>query len=75
MSDEALIRVAKNIRHLRLEKKLTQKQLAKKAKMHPSYISKIENAKLDVFLTTLFKLANALDASLKELVKQKELEK
>lgn len=69
MSGEALIRVAKNIRRLRLEKKLTQKQLAKRVKMHPSYISKIENAKIDMFLTTLFKLANGLNVNLKDLVK------
>jgi transcriptional regulator with XRE-family HTH domain len=43
---QILKKIAKNTRYYRLKKKLTQKELAKKVKIHPSYISRVENAKM-----------------------------
>lgn len=56
---------------IRLRKRLgiTQNDLAKKANTHQSRISKIESAELDVRLSTLSKIADALDSDLRiELV-------
>jgi len=43
---------------------LTQKELAKKADMHQSTVSRIESADHDIRLSTLIKLAEALDSFL-----------
>lgn len=61
--------IAKNVRSYRLEKKLTQDQLAKKTNHHRSYISNIENARVNIYLTTLFELAKALGVRARDLVK------
>ena len=45
----------------RKELGLTQKELANKAGMHQSNISKIESGELDVRLSTLIQLAEAMD--------------
>jgi transcriptional regulator with XRE-family HTH domain len=66
---QILKKIAKNTRYYRLKKKLTQKELAKKAKIHPSYISRVENAKINLFLTTLYAIAKALDIHAVDLVK------
>jgi len=42
---------------------LTQKELAKKAKTHQSRISRIESGEYDLRLSTLIKIAEALDSS------------
>ena len=43
---------------------LSQKELAEKAKTHQSRISKIESAELDVRLSTLIEIAEALECEL-----------
>jgi transcriptional regulator with XRE-family HTH domain len=66
---QILQKIAKNTRYYRLKKNLTQRQLAKKAKIHPSYVSRIENAKINMFLTTLYAIAKALGVDARDLVK------
>lgn len=68
MPDEILAKIAKNVKYYRKRNNLTQGQLAGKAKVHPSYISKIENAKTNIFLSTLYRITKALKISLKDLV-------
>lgn len=69
MPNETLVKIAHNMKRYRKENNFTQSQLAQKAKMHHSYISKIENAKINIFLSTLLKLAKALKITPKDLVK------
>lgn len=58
---------------LRAEKEITQVELANLAETHQSRISKIEAAELDIKISTLIKLAEALDAFVDiQLVKQHE---
>lgn len=61
--------IAKNVYHYRLKKGLTQKELAEKIKVHPSYISHVENARINIYLTTLVNLARALGVGPRDLVK------
>jgi len=61
--------IAKNVRYYRLKKKLTQKELARKIKVHSRYISHVENAKINIYLTILVNLAKALDVGPRDLVK------
>ncbi|UCB57051.1 MAG: helix-turn-helix transcriptional regulator [Candidatus Omnitrophota bacterium] len=62
-------KIGDNIRYYRSEKKLTQAQLAKKAKLSRGYISRVEHGRVNMYLTTLFELAKALGVSCKDLVR------
>ncbi|UCB56733.1 MAG: helix-turn-helix transcriptional regulator [Candidatus Omnitrophota bacterium] len=62
-------KIGDNIRHYRTEKKLTQAQLAKKAKLSRGYICRIEHGRVNMYLTTLFELAKVLGVSCRDLVK------
>jgi len=48
------------LRKLRLEKNLTQEELADKASLHPTYIGQSERGLRNVTLSTLYKLSKAL---------------
>jgi len=65
---QILKKIAKNTRYYRLKKKLTQEQLAKKAKLSRGFVNRIENAKVNIYLTTLVELAKALGVSPRDLV-------
>ena len=64
-----LIRVAKNVRSYRLRLGMTQKKLGQKAHLSRGYISKIENAKVDIYLDVLIQVAKALKVQTKDLLK------
>lgn len=56
------------IKEIRLEKRLTQTQLAKKAKISQSYLSELESNKKSPTLRQLCKIADALNVTPGELV-------
>ena len=60
--------IGKRIRTLRKAKKWTQARLAEKAGIEPSNLSHIERAATKLSLPTLVSIANALDATLDEIV-------
>jgi transcriptional regulator with XRE-family HTH domain len=66
---ELLGKIGRNIRHYRLEKELTQKQLAKKAKISRGYMNQIENGRINLYLDTLVDIARGLGVSPGDLVK------
>lgn len=53
--------IGKRIKQLRKEKKLTVRKLANLSGISPSLVSQIENSKSEASITTLRKIANALD--------------
>jgi transcriptional regulator with XRE-family HTH domain len=57
-------RIAAEIINLRNKLHLTQKELAKRGKTHQTRISKIESSELDIRLSTLIELAEALECQL-----------
>ena len=61
--------VAANLQRLRQLKKLSQKQVALAVGIPQGQYSRIENAKVEPTLTTLAKIAGALDISLAELMR------
>ncbi len=63
--------LAKNVRRLRLERKLTQEALANAANLRQGFISDVESAKLDVRIDTLDRLAKALGVRVSELFEDK----
>ena len=60
--------LGKQIREHRLAKGLTQEKLAEMAGIEPSNLSHIERAATKVSLPTLVRIANALEATLDELI-------
>lgn len=66
-SDDGL-QVARAVRDLRLERNLSQRQLAGRMQVPRTYISKIENGKATPTLSSLERLANALEVDICKLV-------
>lgn len=72
-SDTSLYRIiGTNIKHYRERAKLTQVQLAEKAKISISYLSKIEAAGCDksLSISVLNQIANALNVEINEFFKE-----
>lgn len=57
------------IKELRTQKKLSQESLANSADIDRTYIQSIEKGKRNVSITTVEKLANALNISIETLFK------
>lgn len=55
------------VREIRKEKGLSQEQLAYKADLHRTYIGMIERAEKNITLTSIEKIANALDVDITKL--------
>jgi len=64
--------IAKNIVRIRKKKKLSQEQLAFEAKINRTYMGYIENAKYNITIGMLEKVAKALNCSLVDLITEKE---
>jgi transcriptional regulator with XRE-family HTH domain len=62
------LQVATSIRSLRQRSGLSQRQLALRMKVPRTYVSKIENEKATPTLSSLERLANALEVSVPELL-------
>jgi len=62
-------RLWRKIRELRLERKLSQEQLAFMAKLHRTYLSDIERWEKNVSVENIEKIANALWVTLTDLFK------
>jgi len=67
-SEDGGLQVARAVRDLRLERNLSQRQLAARMEVPRTYISKIENGKATPTLSSLERLANALEVDICRLV-------
>lgn len=65
---EQLKTIGKNIVRIRKEKKMTQEDLCGLAQIDRSYLSEIENGKMNVTIKALIKIADALDIKLINLM-------
>ena len=66
--------VGKNIKSARNAKNISQEKLAHSADLDRTYISSIEKGIRNISITTLLKIANALDVKPTELLKNHENE-
>jgi len=66
--------VGKNIKSVRNAKNISQEKLAHSADLDRTYISSIEKGIRNISITTLLKIANALDVKPTELLKNHENE-
>ena len=61
MSKETLLNFGKKVRETRVRMGLSQEELAKRAKVHRTYIGMIERAEKNITLENIEKLAGALE--------------
>lgn len=59
--------IGKNIVCLRKERKMTQEDLCGVAQIDRSYLSELENGKMNVTVNALVKIADALSVEVREL--------
>ena len=64
---ELLIRVGKRIKTIRVEKKMSQQELATACDFEKASMSRIESGKANPTLLTLRKISSALDIHISEL--------
>ena len=62
------IAFGKRVRELRLEKKLSQEELADLADLHFTYVSSVERGERNISIENIAKLAKALECQLKDLM-------
>lgn len=74
-NDKIAIKMGSTIRRLREMRGLSQKELAKRAGVEQSLISKVENNSANFSLNTLTSVASVLGISTKDLTDSKGLEK
>jgi transcriptional regulator with XRE-family HTH domain len=63
-----LVKFGEKVRGLRIEKGLSQEQLAHLADVHRTYIGMIERAEKNITLINIEKIANALEIDIKNLL-------
>jgi transcriptional regulator with XRE-family HTH domain len=68
MNNESKI-LGANLKRIRIEKSITQVEIAKTLGVDRSFVSNIENGKNNPTLSTIAKLAQALGVSMDELFK------
>lgn len=70
MGDEKIIleTFGKNVRQERLERGISQEQLAELATLHRTYIGMIERAEKNITLINAYKVAKALEVPLTKLL-------
>ena len=59
--------LGQKIRSVRLRQRLTQEELASRARIHPTYLSAVECGKRNPSMSIFFALVHALDLSPAEL--------
>ncbi|MCA0348602.1 MAG: helix-turn-helix domain-containing protein [Bacteroidetes bacterium] len=62
-----IVKFGNRLRDIRLSKQLSQEMLANDADIPINQIGRIERAEIKTSLTTIFKIANALEIDVKEL--------
>lgn len=69
---DAQLLFARNLKRLRLEKKLTQENVAEGAALHPNYISSVERGERNISIANIERIACALGVSMTELLTEAE---
>ena len=69
MTYKICIKLGKKIRKIRKEKGISQEELADKAKIHRTYMGKIERGESNPPIYTIFKVSKALSVHVYELFK------
>jgi DNA-binding XRE family transcriptional regulator len=66
LSMDIKIKIGNRIKELRIEKKLTQEELAWEADVDRTYMNHVENGRKNISIKSLEKIIKALDVSISE---------
>lgn len=69
MNENVKNKLAKNIKKYRTQKGLSQETLSLELDFDVSYVGKVENAKMNISIDRIIKIANFLGVSFEELFK------
>jgi len=69
VKEPILVKLGQRIRQERLQRGLSQEELAEKADLHRTYIGMVERAEKNITLLNIAKVAQALDLSVSELLR------
>jgi transcriptional regulator with XRE-family HTH domain len=69
---DAQLLFASNMRRLRLDRKLTQENVAEGAGLHPNYISSVERGERNISIGNIERIACALNVKMSELLAESE---
>ncbi|WP_325399704.1 helix-turn-helix transcriptional regulator [Undibacterium sp.] len=69
---EAQLLFAANVRRIRLEKKLTQEQVAEGAELHTNYVSSVERGERNISICNIERFAHALNVPMYVLLQRHE---
>lgn len=70
ISDHEILNVfGENVRRFRRLLNISQEELAHRANLHRTYIGMIERAEKNITLVNMKKIANALEVSIEDLIK------
>ncbi|KKR11821.1 MAG: helix-turn-helix protein [Candidatus Woesebacteria bacterium GW2011_GWA1_39_21] len=67
MKKQILVKFGQRVRKEREKQRLSQEELANKAKVHRTYIGMIERAEKNITLVNIEKISRALKTKIKEL--------
>ena len=67
-TNNILKRFARNVKTLRLQKRWSQEELARRADLHRTYIGAIERHERNVSLVNVERIAKALKVNIKDLL-------
>lgn len=68
MAEDIKFLFGQNLKKIRLEKKISQEELAFRSGLHRTYVSSVERGERNISIENIQKLANALDVSIKSLI-------
>jgi transcriptional regulator with XRE-family HTH domain len=63
---------ASNMKRVRLDKKLTQENVAEGAGLHPNYISSVERGERNISISNIERISCALGVPMTELLNESE---
>ena len=69
---DAQLLFARNMKRIRLDKKLTQEKVAEAAGLHPNYISSVERGERNISIGNIERISYALGVSMTELLAEPE---
>lgn len=68
--DKTLVRLGEALRERRTELEISQYELARRCKMHRTFVAGVERGERNISILTLQRIVEPLDASLEEIFKQ-----
>ena len=68
MKDELLFKIGQSVRYIRMKKSISQEELAFRAGLNMNSISTLERGLNNVKIKTLYRIAEALDVKIEEIL-------